>query len=297
MKYPRSHAAAVALGNKAYLIGGVGEDQEPLTSVEIYDPQEERWIEGPPLSGPRSHLSAVMLGERIFALGGKVQRPDGSTEFLRTVEIFNPTTQTWDKGPDLLGVHGAGGAGIVRGIIYVVGGEQPEATKKDNSGMSFSERWDPLRKKWFEIPPLPTPRFDFSTIWYNGKLIVMGGKVRQANRDVLLDTSEAYDPNNKAWEDYPLTKLPQSTAGIGVCSMANLFIMGGETKEGLLDNTYSVDQLQKRWIKMDPIPEPRAYASVLTNVARLDNSMYVFAGRNAAGRPTGTVFSLKEATR
>jgi N-acetylneuraminic acid mutarotase len=291
MKQPRAHFAAAAQGGKIYLMGGIGPANEPLASVEIYDPKTGESLEGPPLSAPRSHFSALMLQERIFALGGKGRKADGSAEPLKTVEIFNPATRTWERGPDLLFAHAGGGATVWRGIIYVVGGEHPEGTDRNNPGIGFGERWDPLRKKWFEIPPMPTPRFDFAAVGFNNRVIVMGGKVRQGGRETLFEKAEAFETAQKIWEDYPLTKLPLPMAGVGVCSMANLFIVGGAAEEGIVDQIHSVDQLQKRWIRMDPLPEPRAFGAVLTNVAQLDNSIYVLGGRSANGEPVNTVFA------
>jgi N-acetylneuraminic acid mutarotase len=293
MKRPRAHAAAAAQGNRIYVMGGVGEEGVPMSSVEIYDPKTEQWTEGSPLPTPRSHLGAVMLQERIFALGGKGKRSDGSTEHLKTVEIFNSALQKWEKGPDLLSFHAAGGVAVWRGIIYVVGGEHPEGTGENNPGIGFAEKWDPLRKKWLEIPPMPTPRFDFTTIGFNNRLIVMGGRVHKGGRDLLFEQAEAYETAKGVWEEYPLTKLPVPAAGVGVCSMANLFILGGETQEGISDQVHSVDQLQRRWIKMEPLPEPRTDAMVLTNVAGMDNSIYLLGGRNAAGATVDTVFAFK----
>ena len=292
MKHPRSHAAAAALGNRIYVMGGMGEGPAPLSSVEVYDPKTGQWTESPSLPTPRSHVAAVALQERIFTLGGKTQKPDGSVELTKTVEIFTPATQSWERGPDLLFFHANGGAANWRGIIYVVGGEHPEAGPVANPGSASAERWDPLRKKWFEIPPLPTPRFGFATVGFNNRVIVMGGKLTDAGGDLFFEKAEAFETAVKAWEDYALTRLPSAAAGVGACSMANLFILGGEDGKGVLSQVYSVDQLQRRWIKMDPLPEPRAYAAVLTDVAHLDNSIYVIGGRGADGRAVNTVFAF-----
>ncbi|HET6370935.1 MAG TPA: hypothetical protein VFG95_07040, partial [Nitrospiria bacterium] len=128
---------------------------------------------------------------------------------------------------------------------------------------------------------------------FNNRLIVMGGRVRNGGRDILFEKAEAFETAKGIWEEYPLTKLPVTAAGVGVCSMANLFILGGETQGGISDRVHSVDQLQRRWIEMEPLPEPRAYATVLTNVAGMDNSIYLLGGRDARGAVVDTVFAFK----
>jgi|SRR5579863_255391 len=293
MVQARSHAAAASQGGRIYVMGGIGESPEALASVEIYDPKTERWSEGPALPTARFHLTAVTLKEHIFALGGKTVEADGSIKYLKTLEILNPSTQKWESGPDLLFFHAAGGGAEWRGIIYAVGGEDPEGTADRNPGTGSAERWDPLRKRWFEIAPLPAPRFGFALVGHNNRIIVMGGKTRERGKEIFLERSDAFETAQKSWEEYPLTRLPFPAAGLGASSMANLFIAGGESDLGVTDQIYSVDQLQRCWIKMDPLPEPRAYCCVLTKVGHLDNSLYVIGGRDANDRPRNTLFAFK----
>ena len=45
---------------------------------------------------PRDHLSVVVANDRIWAIGGRDPRS------LARVDIYDPATNTWQAGPDLL---------------------------------------------------------------------------------------------------------------------------------------------------------------------------------------------------
>lgn len=57
--------------NKIYAIGGFGgKDNQPLKSVEVYDPQTDKWKPIPSMNQPRRALAAAVLTDGIYAIGG-----------------------------------------------------------------------------------------------------------------------------------------------------------------------------------------------------------------------------------
>lgn len=64
---------AVCLGkdNLIYAIGGFGgKNNEPLKSVECFDPISEKWKSMPPLQIERRALASAALADGIYAIGG-----------------------------------------------------------------------------------------------------------------------------------------------------------------------------------------------------------------------------------
>jgi hypothetical protein len=59
-------------------------------SVERFDPREGLWTQIPAMGSKRGSLSATVLNGKLYALGGF----DG-TNFLNTVEIFDPRGHAW----------------------------------------------------------------------------------------------------------------------------------------------------------------------------------------------------------
>lgn len=57
--------------NKIYAIGGFGgKNNEPLTSVEVFDIKMEKWQRVPSMNTPRRALAAAALADGIYAIGG-----------------------------------------------------------------------------------------------------------------------------------------------------------------------------------------------------------------------------------
>jgi N-acetylneuraminic acid mutarotase len=88
-------AAVAAPDGRLYAIGGHATG--PLATVEAYDPASNTWTPAPSLPTPRSDLAAVVSASgHIYAIGGTTAHAtDTAGAALRTVEIYDPTSQTW----------------------------------------------------------------------------------------------------------------------------------------------------------------------------------------------------------
>jgi len=128
MPTPRNHTTAAAVNGKIYVIGGrVGAAFIALASdisvVEEYDPAADKW------SAPRSRMptarSALASGVfdgRIYVAGGEFQDPHMMATF-RTVEAYEPASNTWFVLPSMpVSRHGLA-AGVIGNRFIVVGGD------------------------------------------------------------------------------------------------------------------------------------------------------------------------------
>jgi len=96
----RSHATAVALNNKIYLIGGkIGEhnDKKASDTIEIYTPATDSWDEAPGsnLEVARFSLGSAVLNGKIYVFGGK----DISNRPTNFVESLTPFTRNPNDKP------------------------------------------------------------------------------------------------------------------------------------------------------------------------------------------------------
>ena len=111
-------SAAVAYGNKIYVIGGfTGEDI--LNSVEVFDIETQEWAFGPSMSTPRSGVKAVVYRQKIFVLGGF----DGDQR-LKSVECLDMTKPrpSWSSGADMITTRSNFSVTVVEDKILVMGG-------------------------------------------------------------------------------------------------------------------------------------------------------------------------------
>jgi N-acetylneuraminic acid mutarotase len=117
-----NHCTAVALDGEIYVIGGRDASTD-YSLVQIYDPQGDTWREGEPLQLGRAGHAAVVVDGLIYVLGGeRINSEDYSV--LDSVEIFDPSTQSWSDGvPMPVGLHGVPAVEI-DGTIFVVGGSE-----------------------------------------------------------------------------------------------------------------------------------------------------------------------------
>jgi len=96
----RSHATAVALNNKIYLIGGkVGEhdDKKASNTIDIYTPATNSWDETPgsTLNVARALAGSAILNGKIYVFGGL----DTNNRPTNTVESLAPFTRTPNAKP------------------------------------------------------------------------------------------------------------------------------------------------------------------------------------------------------
>lgn len=132
MPTPRNHAGVGVVNGKIYVIGGrVGAAFIGLASdtsvVEEYDPGEDRW------SAPRSRMptarSAMGVGVyrgKIYVAGGEYQDTHMMATF-RSVEAYDPATNSWSILPSLpVSRHGLA-AGVIANRFYVIGGDVQSA--------------------------------------------------------------------------------------------------------------------------------------------------------------------------
>ncbi len=288
----RSHCGAATIGEKIYVFGGGGPAFKSLSTVEVYDPKADRWTFGPEMPTLRSGAVAVNLNDRAYVMGGGFRRPDGTFNFLTMVELFDPKTDTWSKGPDLLQRHDAPAATVFDDAIYLFGGHHPEATggPMTDPAFSFSERLDRQAGQWREIAPMPTPRFSLAALPFGGKILAIGGAGFREGAFHNYDLIEQYDPLGNRWSVDPQFRLPWRAAGVGSCPVdGTIYLFGGQRGDRVQNRAATLDPKTREWIELPPMPDARvAMATVY-----LDGKIYLIGGRGADGRtPTNRVTAL-----
>jgi N-acetylneuraminic acid mutarotase len=163
----RSAGAAVTLGDKIYIIGGVGGSEGLLE----FSPAEQAWqlLNGP--SQPREHVSAVAFQGEIWVLGGRW----GGLGELVTVEIYNPTNNTWREGQPLNTARAGFAAAVVAGHIMVAGGE---VIINGSETLDSLEILAPGGSNWQLGPKLPIPMHGVGGAAFERSFVLPGGSRR-----------------------------------------------------------------------------------------------------------------------
>jgi N-acetylneuraminic acid mutarotase len=132
---------------------------EYLSTFESYDPVTDTWTSLPPMPTPRTDLSLAIIDSKVYAVGGcggdgNVQNAK-SCDPLSTVEVYDPSTQTWSSTDNLLVPrHGFnlavyGSQLIAAGGSSSVGIDTASVAKNltktvDVCNLSYGTSWSPI---------------------------------------------------------------------------------------------------------------------------------------------------------
>lgn len=126
------------INGRFYLFGGMS-NAGKVERGYAYDPPTDTWAEVAPLPtwryGGASGVAAVsaVWDGKLYAIGGL---PQGTDVPVRTVEVYDPVTNSWTTGPDAIFEPWNGpGTGVIDGAIYVAGGGEAGRTTAFAQGL------------------------------------------------------------------------------------------------------------------------------------------------------------------
>jgi len=180
MPTARTRLAAVAgPDGKIYAIGGSTSSTLDLTGyssvVEVYTPGTNSWATVAPLNTPRVGLAAASSGGQIYVFGGYGTPPGYTARYLLTVEVYNPTNNTWSSSPSMKDArYGLAAVSTSNGLIYLIGGKNESSVVP-----SFNEEYIPSSGVSSYISGLPSgQRSELAAVSINNQgelLYALGG--------------------------------------------------------------------------------------------------------------------------
>lgn len=258
---PRSHHTATRLPDgKILLVGGSQGPNEPLASVEIFDPVAGSIAQVASLHTPRHDHSATLLPDgRVLIIGG-YSLPQ---QWLSDAEVYDLSTNTWTVVPPLYS-HGVSHSATLMsdGRVLVVGG-------CTGSGVCTErvEIFDPQDNSWIDAAPLKSDRASQAALSLDdGRVLVVGG---QSAGNVLNDGDALlYDPQTNTWADTGPMVAPRIFAQITKLLDGRVLVAGGMTLKDapVLRMTASVEiynPTSNTWASAASLSRPR-YAFILT---------------------------------
>lgn len=259
MNQARRNHAAVALGGKIYVFGGMPPASRlPTRAAECYDPETDRWEELEPLPMPLHLHAAAALGGNIYLFGGDTAREQVSGLVVR----YRPRADAYQVVGRMPVPLMALSAHALGNRIMVLGGV--------NAQFEYNRRcWlvQPDSGEWTDAPPLIQPRMSF------------GSAVR--NREVWVADGVFHGPvavverfTGRDWQ--AVTRLPVSCTGSGAAFVGDVLVVAG----GVGDMRRMPAPVQGynvntgRWFEVVQMNQPRAEHAVV----ELDGVVYVLGG-------------------
>ncbi len=218
----RHEAAAVAVGDNLYLMGGRGN-----RPVEVYDSNTKRWRVIGDLPDELHHFQPVVIGTKIYIIGAfTCCYPDEPS--VQTIHVFDTATEQWSTAGNIPSnrLRGSAGAVVHDGEIYLVGGN----TKgHDGGAVNWFDRYDPVSKDWDTLPDAPHARDHFMAVVVDGKLVAAAG--RESDQpdpfDDAVRQTDVYDFSTNSWSTG--ANIPTARAGVFAASAGNeVLVAGGE---------------------------------------------------------------------
>jgi len=182
-----AHGYGIATqGKYLYAFGGFAysADHLPkwksLDSIDRLDTETGEWTRlTAKLAEPRSSNVVAQLGDKVYLIGGWDSTPkapkDYEGKFLRTIEVFNLTTETIETSAQVLPDP------LRRALTSVVVGEEILLIGGLGQGASHFELLDqvtaynPATGQWRELPKLPFATFAPAAGFIGDSLFVFGG--------------------------------------------------------------------------------------------------------------------------
>jgi len=130
---PLGGPASAVIGGRLYIAGGRDPSNFALNTFYIYNTTNNMWSTGASLPTAVNVAGGAAIGGRMWVMGGgapflgSATVPDGSVqaispESMSTVQIYNPTTDSWSSGPNQNVSRSFQGAAAVGGTVVSVGG-------------------------------------------------------------------------------------------------------------------------------------------------------------------------------
>ncbi len=215
-----------------------------------------RWELRAHMPKARTEVAVAAWSGRIYVIGGF----DGFARTTSTVQVYDPTTDTWTMGPPLpRGVHHAMAAAI-GDRLYLVGGFSGVRFAPSHRVFAFDG------STWREVTPLPEPLGASGIAVLDGRIHVVSGQGRAGN----VRSHYVYDPGRNVWGR--LAELEVARDHLALAALdGKLYAIGGR-RGGKISRNLAVVEVY------DPRTDAWSAAPRLVN-ARSGHTAAVLAGR------------------
>ncbi|MFC2086339.1 Kelch repeat-containing protein [Bacteroidota bacterium] len=179
------------------------------------------WIKLADIPTPRCFLSGCTLDGKIYVIGG-TESISSTGPSVGTMEVYNPTSDSWDTKAEMPTSRVEFAACAVNGKIYAIGG----VTNHGASPIGTVEEYDPLTNSWdINKTPMPTPRYGAAYGVIDNKIYVAGGAT--GSNFIISDILEIYDPVTDTWDSTNTTMLSAIYQPQGAIINNMFYVIGG----------------------------------------------------------------------
>ncbi len=253
-----------AIGEKIYIAGGVQNSSANDVTDRLleYDTVTGLWTELANMSEKRFAFPLVEYHGLLYAFGGMQGPYTWSTQpVLNTSEVYDPSTNTWTKLPNMTFHRFGMAASVHNDEIVLIGGHSQSAAVKDTWG------YVPTSNEWRKQDDLNIGIFDLAAIDADGVTVFAGGDLSSQPYGngwgvQYLDETEIapFIENHTGWISSPINNL--ATTEHGSASLMWMELLGSEPTSTSIGFQYRVSNSEsgiasETWKPIDTVNPAR----------------------------------------
>lgn len=212
-----NHQATLLQTGKVLVTGGVCSIGAEATA-EIYDPATNAWTSVAPMHVERAFYTATLLADgRVLVAGGS--GIGGPWPPNRSVEIYDPVTNTWSLAPSMSVERTRHTATrLADGRVLIAGG------MAQNGFNRTAEIFDPASGTWSPAGDLSADRANHAAVRLpNGRVLVAGGQSANAS----YTSAEIFDPVSNTWSMADAMSIDRVGPTLTLLSNGSVLVVGG----------------------------------------------------------------------
>ena len=194
--------------------------------VEAYDSRTDTWTEKKEMPISRFYFGLGVVAGKVYLIGGTAGLGEGQEQRMDRVDIYDPATDTWTKGPKMPTRRNPGGVAVVSTRIYAIGGEGwplPQAWGADQF-LGSIEEYDPINRQWEKKKDMLAPKNWFSSVVVEGAIYLIGGYTREGGLQEVA-TVNVYHPRTETWRE--ISALPNPLGAFDAAAVnGKIYVLG-----------------------------------------------------------------------
>ncbi|KPV57578.1 hypothetical protein QJ48_21330 [Paenibacillus sp. A3] len=272
MPNPRAAAATVEVNGKIYAIGGSA-GSASYQDVQVYDISTNSWETKSKMPTARSSAASVVHNGNIYLFGGYTGNyftwTGGSS--LKTVEMYNPSTDTWSTKANMPSDLGLRTAVVYNNKIYLFGGMTTGTRSVTNVDV-----YDPSTDTWTSKSNMPKAIHGSAAVISNDKIYLVGGRLIDNSTNVSLNSFQEYNPATDKWTSKPNMSANRGM-GNAVVFSGKIFAIGGNDQSYENNTVEAYDPKTNTWTPRAKLNHARSGLGAVT----YNGKIYVVGGSSA----------------
>ena len=247
--------------------GDPASDDDPdgtRADMGVFYHDQSNWTTGASMSSVRQAPAACAIGGLVYVVGGST----GPSTYLNSLEIYDPTTDSWSSGTSMPTARAFMAYAVANGKFCVIGGNGNPLY------ITAVEVYNPATDSWTTGTSTPTSRSDHAAAAIGDTVYVFGGYYVGSR----LTTLEKYCVSANTWTAGP--SMPYGRAYLAAAAVGGkLYVIGGDDGTSPTGTVQIYDRAANSWATGTNMPTARTNPAL----AVIGGKIHVVGGHVSAG--------------